>query len=285
MKPKVSVLIPTLGRDTLYLLIKKILKQKVDFDYEIVLLPQRPLREDELKDKKIRFRYEKLGKGFAYYRNVLIKMARGDTLVWIDDDEEPMDDKWLENIVRPILDKKEKVTTAGVYIKLGQGYLTDSISLLGFPGGGAVGFETMWEVDSRNYTSHLCSGNFAIEKRTILSIKGFSKNLKFGSEDVDLADKIVGKKIKIKYIKNAAVYHVARRGLVNFVKWNFLRGKSAAHYLKKKKSDKKVGGRLASSKRILAKVLKTKYFFGVVFLMIIQYVCQIAGFLVGRARR
>ena len=140
-KPKVSIIIPTLGRDSLYPLIENLLKQKVKFAYEIVLIPQVKLQEDKLKDKRIKIFFEELGKGFAYYRNIGIKKSKSDVLVFIDDDELPMNNKWLYNITKPILSGEELIATSGYKIKLNQGYLTDCISLLGFPGGGAVGFE------------------------------------------------------------------------------------------------------------------------------------------------
>lgn len=284
MKPKVSIVIPTLGRETLYPLVKNLLKQKVNFGYEIVLIPQIRLRETLLKDERIKINYEPLGKGFAHYRNVGIEKSDGDIVVFIDDDELPMNNLWLSNITKLILSGKEKVVTAGVRIKLGQGYLTDSISLLGFPGGGAIGFKTMWHVDNKSHTTHLCSGNLAITKNLLSKIGNFDNSFKSGSEDVNLADRLVESKIKIKYSEEATVYHSARKGFINFVKWNYLRGKSAAE-LMKDKSSAKVSGRLSSSKRILAKTIKTKYFLGIWFVMFNQYLWQTTGYVVGRARR
>ena len=277
---KVSVIVPTLGRATLYPLIKKLLKQKVNFDYEIILIPQVKLKEKLLDNKKIKIFYEDLGKGFSYYRNVGIKNSSGKILAFIDDDELPMDNNWLSNIVSPIISGKEDATTAGVKIKLGEEYITDSISLLGFPGGGAIGFETMWEVNKKNYTQHLCSGNFAIKKEIIKKVGSFDNSLKSGSEDVNLADKLIQNKIKLLYVGKATVYHVSRKGFFNFIKWNYLRGKSAAEYMKTKKKEGKVGNRLKSSKKILKKTLKTKYFIGVLFMMFNQYLFQTLGYLV-----
>ncbi len=285
MKPKVSIIIPTLGRETLYPLIESLLKQKVDFSYEIILIPQIKLKENLLKDKKIRFFYEPLGKGFAYYRNKGIEKSKGKIIVFIDDDELPINDKWLNIITKPIIEGKEKVVTSGVKINLGQGYLTDAISLLGFPGGGAIGFKTMWDIDKDNYTEHLCSGNLAIDKYILNKIDSFSNEFKHGNEDVNLADKLIFSKIKIKYSEEATVYHIARKGYINFIKWNYLRGKSASDYLKIKKETNKVGNRLTSSKRILAKTLKSKYFPGVLFMMINQYLFQTLGYLFGGIKR
>lgn len=149
--PKVSIIIPTLGRRTLYPLVSMLIRQRTDFPYEIVLIPQVAIDEDRLKDKgqpkdrgartTLEIHYEPLGKGFAYYRNVGISKSTGGILAFIDDDEIPRNTKWLSTLVSPIMAGEGKVTTAGVRIKLGQGYLTDSISLLGFPGGGRCWFQ------------------------------------------------------------------------------------------------------------------------------------------------
>lgn len=287
MKTKISIIIPTLGRETLYPLIENLLRQKVNFSYEIVLIPQVQLREERLKDERIRLYYEPLGKGFSYYRNVGIEKSKGKIIVFIDDDETPMNDRWLNNITTLIIEEKEKVVTAGVKIKLGQGYWTDCISLLGFPGGGAIGFRTMWKVDKNNYTEHLCSGNLAIKKEVIEKIGNFSNELKYGNEDVNLADRIVTARMKIKYIEEATVYHVARKELINFIKWNILRGKSAAEYLKNKKNTEKIGRRLASSKRILIKIAKEnpKYLLSVLWMMFNQYLWQTGGYLKEKWRK
>jgi len=281
MKPKVSVIIPTLGRETLYPLVKNLLKQKVNFNYEIILIPQVPLKENELQDKRIKIHYEPRGKGFAYYRNIGIKLAKSEIIVFIDDDEIPQNLNWLNNITKPIIEGKEKVVTSGYKIELGQGYWTDCISLLGFPGGGAIGFETMWPLKEPSYTYHICSGNFAIHEQILRRVSNFNNNLVSGNEDVELGDKLTEKNIKIRYSPEATVYHIARRGYFNFIKWNFLRGKSAAEYLKIKKNSGKVGGRLSSSKRILIKVAKekTKYLPGVLWMMLNQYFWQTGGYL------
>ena len=286
--PKVSIIIPTLCRETLYPLINNLLKQEVSFDYEIILIPQVKLKENLLKDKKIKFYYEPLGKGFAYYRNKGIEKSTGEIIVFIDDDEMPMNNKWLDNITLPLIRGKEDVVTAGVKIKLGQGYLTDSSSLLGFPGGGAVGFKIMWEVNKNNYTKHLCSGNLAIKKFILKKVGNFEIEMKNGNEDVNLANKLISYKILIKYLEEATVYHVARKGLINFIKWNYLRGKSVKGYISYNQTEKpsKIIERLNSSCKILKKVSLEKIYYlpGVLFMMINQYFWQGIGVFWGKMR-
>ena len=98
MHPKVSIIIPTLGRETLYPLIENLLKQEAAISSEIILIPQVKLKEELLQDERIKYFYEPLGKGFAYYRNIGINESKGDILVFIDDDELPMNYQWLHCI-------------------------------------------------------------------------------------------------------------------------------------------------------------------------------------------
>lgn len=280
MKPKISVVNITLGRSTLYNLIEKLLNQKIDCEYEIVLIPQDLLKEQFLKDRRIRIHYEPLGEGVSYPRNVGVNYSEGEIIVFIDDDEEPIDEYWLRKLSLPIIEGKELATTAGYYIPLGQGYLADSISFLGFPGGGYVGFKTMWNVDERGYTAHLCTGNFAIKKCALKEIGGFNENLKFGTEDVELAEKLRGQFIKIRYIESATVLHESRTGFVNFAKWNIKRGRSIYEFKKLKRlKGKYVNERLNSFKKIMKKSIFTKYFPMVLFLFVSQYFFNLLGYL------
>jgi len=286
-EPVISIIIPTLGRKSLYPLVDNLLKQRIDYEYEIILIPQVKLDENVLEDKRIKLFYEEPGKGFAYYRNIGILNSKGKIIVFIDDDELPIDMLWLYNISKPIMEENEYVVTAGTMIQLKQDYLTDSISLLGFPGGGAVGFETMWPLKEKNYTEHLCSGNLAIKRDILIKIGMFSSELKNGNEDVNLADKLISNNIKIRYEKNATIYHLPRKGFLNFIKWNFLRGKSAAEYLQNsnEKGKGKVNNRIESSKRILSKTITTKYFLGIIFMMLNQYLWQGIGYIIGKCKK
>lgn len=277
---KVSIVIPTLVRPTLYPLLEELVRQKFKHKFEIVLVPQADLNKSLIKDRRIKIFFQPKGKGFAYYRNYGVKKSSGEVIVFIDDDEFPQDVNWLKKITDPILEGYEEVITSGYKIKLNQGYMTDAISLLGFPGGGAVGFKTMWPVDQNSYTNHICTGNMAITKKLLNKIGGFDEKLTSGNEDVLLGDKLIEIGKKIKYIDDATVYHIARSGYLNFIKWNILRGKSAYQLKRIKKNvSGKVTHRIVSSISILKETIKTKYFPMVLFMMFSQYFWQTLGFL------
>ncbi|WP_455277750.1 glycosyltransferase family 2 protein [[Eubacterium] cellulosolvens] len=280
IRPKISVVIITLVRPNLRKLIEKLLNQTIDYEYEIILITSYKLQNSAFKNKKIKIYFEPLGEGFSYYRNAGIKHSRGEIIVFIDDDELPIDKYWLRYLTDPIIKGKESVTTAGYRIPLGQGYLADSISSLGFPGGGYIGFKTIWDVNKKGYTHHLCTGNFAIKKSLLEEIGYFPVSLKFGAEDVWMSLKIIEKKIKIKYIERATVYHEARRNLIEFMRWQIRRGKATFEF-------NRIGllgashlkDRFISSLKIMRLTFFKKYFILICLLLIIQYLLNIIGYL------
>jgi GT2 family glycosyltransferase len=276
----ISIIIPTLGRENLYTLVRKLRRQKSTIPFEIVLIPQAPLRLDELAFPGVHIHLENPGLGYAYYRNCGIAHSQGAIIVFIDDDELPLADDWLERITRPILHDQEHAVTAGLRIPLGHGYLTDCISLLGFPGGGAAGFRTMWHVDPDGYTRHACTGNLAICRPALRLVQDFTSTCSSGNEDVDLAQKLTACGVHIRYDESATVWHAPRSGYANFARWNMVRGRSAAHYLTQSGARRhgKVRGRFASSARILRQNWMNRYFIGILLMMASQYVWQGWGF-------
>ncbi|OGD52517.1 hypothetical protein A3K80_09005 [Candidatus Bathyarchaeota archaeon RBG_13_38_9] len=279
VKPKISIVVITLGRRTLYELVKRLLQQEIDYEYEIVLISSSLLESGLLKDKKIKIRYEPRGIGFSHYRNMGVKHSQGEIIVYIDDDEKPISVEWLKNLIAPILNKRTSVATSGYYVPLGEGYLADSISFLGFPGGGCVGFKTMWEVDKENYTHHICTGNLAIMRKLLGDKEFFNENLRYGSEDVELSERLSEKSIKISYVEEATVFHEPRRDLFEFVMWQIRRGKAAYEFTRigsLKKSHTR--NRLKSSIKIVKKSFFTKYFLLVVVFMFIQNLSHLIGY-------
>lgn len=205
----------SLWRETLYKTLETVFCQKINLNYEIVIILQWLIdtkKIDSLNVNNIPVRIFNFNRGlwFGFYRNKAVEFALWNILAWIDDDEWTMDDKWLYKITRPIIVGQYQVVTAGYYIKLGQWYITDCISLLWWPGGGALGFEKMWHVMSDNTTNHICTGNFAILRSLIQNIP-FPANAVYGGEDNALSKNLVSSQISINYNKSCTVYHEPRK--------------------------------------------------------------------------
>lgn len=283
-----SVVIPSLVRDSLYPLLGRLLEQRFDGTFEVVVVAQPPGRIDRMRlpaDRRVIVHEEPLGLGFGHYRSIGTEVSRGRVIAWIDDDESPRDDGWLEALTAPIRAGAAQVVTAGSHIPLGQGYLADSISWLGLPGGAYPGFETMWVVDDSRRTTHLCSGNFAIDRGALTAVGGFDAALTSGNEDTDLAARLRCAGIPILYEPAATVIHEARRGVLPFIRWHVGRGRAHRRYLALariragQRDERVVRARLKSSLVVLRRAAATRYLPGVLFTTALQYLAQLFGYL------
>lgn len=270
----ISIVMITLGRESIYKTFETILNQKISQKYEVVLILQGTLDQERIKKINknkidITIHNYPFGLGFGKYRNEGIKHAKGDVIVFIDDDEWTKNDLWLKAITEPLFKENYLAVNSGYQVPLIGKYFTDCISLLGYPGGGALGYEKMWQVDENGNTNHICTGNFAFHKKLSMS---FNEGLKFGAEDADFGSRIHKKGIKIKYVPEATVFHVHRSGFWNFTIWHMRRGRSIYEYKKLGLLDKNtVSKRSRAVKNIFKNVLFTKYIFGVTFFFFWQY--------------
>lgn len=226
----------TLGRETLFGTLQSVLSQKIDTRYEIVIVLQgtlTPSVSELIKSSEIPIYIYKYDPGlwFWFYRNACIRNSRGDILVWIDDDEWANDEDWLTHITNPIREWKFEVVTSWCYIVLGQGYIADCISLIGYPGGWALWFEKVWRVDSHNTTQHLCGGNFAISRLLLSKIDFFETKCIHSCDDTHLAGKIISVSEKIMYEKKSTLSHVMRNSK-SFRMWIKNRRKGFQEYRK-----------------------------------------------------
>jgi GT2 family glycosyltransferase len=277
----VSVIVPSLGRESLRPLLERLARQGTTRPFEVVLVPQGPLPPDLPLGPRVRVVPAPPGLGFAAYRNVGIGAARGDPVCFVDDDALPRED-WLDRITAGVGPDRHAAATADLRVPLGRGPLADAISLLGFPGGAAAGWQTMWPVTEDGTTRHLCTGNCAISREALDATGGFDAGLVDGSEDVDLGDRIVASGRTIRYAEDAAVEHEARTGLAAFWRWHLRRGRSGGDLARRKPIGGHVRGRLASSWRILRRTLPTRHGPAVAGLLLVQYLAQGLGYL--RAR-
>jgi glycosyltransferase involved in cell wall biosynthesis len=277
-----TVVIITLGRETIYKTLETVFRQQVKGKFEVLLILQGKVDEKKMIDMNtynipVRILNYPHGLGFGKYRNEGIVNSRGNIVAFIDDDEWTKDEHWLESLTKPIINEKYYLTTAGVDIPITGSYLTNCISLLGYPGGGALGYEKMWHINEQGETDHICSGNFSFSKKIDIF---FNDWLKSGAEDADFGNRVIKEGYVIKYVKEATVFHCPRQGFINFIKWHFRRGKSIYEFKKLGLLDKKTyNDRKYAVKNIFMNVLFTKYIFGVIPLFFLQYFASAAGYI------
>lgn len=226
--PKITIAIITLGRFSLYKTLSSLFWQNVNKKFEILLILQGNIDENMINTLNLQLIPLRIYKfdhflGFGYYRNRALELAEGDVVVFIDDDEWAMNDDWLAILTQPIFAWKYSVVTSGCFIPQTSSYITNSISSLGYPGGGSIWFKKLWNVYN-DKTKHLCSGNFAIDKNIINF--SFSESTYFWGEDNILAKLLQENNIMIYYEQLATVYHQPRN-LIDSIAWWRGRNKSA----------------------------------------------------------
>lgn len=217
--------------------------------------------------------------GPAYCRNTGARRARGDIIVFTDSDCR-VDGSWIEHIRRHFR-SNDADAIMGRLVLMPSTYLGDSISALGFPAGGSIGFEKIWKVDRSGLTRSLSSCNCAIRKDVFWNVGGFDESFPFaGGEDTLLAHNLITRHYRIRYCPDVVAFHKARESMSDFVRWQFRRGVSS--YIFSKKIRNKVGFgalRIWSTANIITHFCRDRKFPLILFLLVTGFVAQLSGFL------
>ena len=222
-------------------------------------------------------------RGIPFNRNQGIRGARGEIIVFIDDDCW-VPQKWLASLIHPIQKNKRVWATTGGTRVPQSNFLGDCIAALGFPGGGSLGFEKMWKVVN-GLTNHLSVGNCALRREIFDKVGFFDESLKLGAEDAEFSVRLEKKRILINYVPEAYAFHEARSTLTSFFRWQLRRGRANYHF---KKRIGNVGGfvklRMWSAKNSLKQngvSLKLPFIVG---LLGVSFIVQQSGYLLEQWR-
>ena len=224
-------------------------------------------------------------RGPAYCRNIGVNNARGDILAFTDSDCR-VDSDWLKNI-HTYFSQNSIAAIMGKLVLMPSTILGDSISAIGFPAGGAIGFDKIWKVDQNGFTDSLSSCNCAIRRDIFHEVGGFDDTFPYpGGEDSFLAYNLRTLNYKIKYCPNVLVYHNARDSLSDFLKWQFRRGVSSFIFSTKVSNRKKfLSLRMWSTGNIVRHYFTNKKFPLILCLLGTSFFVQFIGFLFGKYNR
>ncbi len=119
-----------------------------------------------------------------------------------------------------------------------------AVALLGFPGGGCIGFHNVWKVEG-GCTASVSSCNLAIRKDVFLAMGGFDASFPVpGGEDTVFARALCAAGVPIRYAPEQRVFHEERSDWRGFVRWMKTRGRGNYHIKQKLGGAGKVGGYL-----------------------------------------
>jgi glycosyltransferase involved in cell wall biosynthesis len=263
------------------------LSQQSFMDFEIIFVDDcsRDNTPSIARASQCRLFRMKMNQGPAHCRNVGAGNAKGDILVFTDSDCR-VDQNWLENMRRHFsLNDAEAIM--GKLTLLPSTFLGDSISALGFPAGGAIGFDKIWKVDPKGYTDSLSSCNCAIKKGIFREIGGFDETFPYaGGEDSLLAYNLRRLNYRIKYCPDVLVYHGARDSFSGFLKWQFRRGVSSFIFSTKvtNKSDF-FSLRMWSTRNIIRSYYRDRKFPLIFFLLCASVCMQSIGFFFAKQKK
>lgn len=218
-------------------------------------------------------------RGPAHCRNAGAAVAHGEILAFTDSDCIAADN-WLERLDHHF-QRGQTDAVMGRLVLMPSNFLGDSISALGFPAGGTIGFDKIWRVDARGYTSSLSTCNCALRRAVFAQVGGFDESFPYaGGEDSFLAYNLRQSGYRIRYCPDVCVYHPARDSIPGFIRWQYKRGISSYLFARKITARRSyLSLRLWSTGNILRRYLRDVRFPLIVTLLAAGYTAQLCGYL------
>lgn len=218
----------------------------------------------------------KKNSGPAIARNQGIKNAKGKIILFTDSDCILPPD-WIQSYSK-LLDSHKDVLTGRVEM-LPSNILGDSMSALGFPAGGSLGFDKMWKVGQDGSTVQIVTCNCAVRKKVFDEIGLFDETfpLPFG-EDTEMSQRMLKRGYKIYYTPLVYIKHPPRSDLKSFARWSFRRGRGVYHLKRKVPLEGFVKLRFWSMKNVLSNAFKTYKAPVIIILFLMYNIIQQSGY-------
>jgi GT2 family glycosyltransferase len=217
----ISLLICSKNRETeLRLLVKDLLEKLKNYKIEFVVVEE--TNEPNSIEGVKYVSHEVANRGIGYARNLALKHASGEIVVFLDDDC-IITEGWLPHLIKPLENPKVVGVQGGVVTGPESNLVGWAETLLGFPGGGLR--RILAARGENRETIEVSTLNCAYRKQAIIDCGGFDERLKLGCEDYLLA-KQVCKKGKCIFAPNAIVMHEQRGSFVADFNWFVRRGRA-----------------------------------------------------------
>jgi len=283
-----SVIIPAFNAEaTLPALLRSLSRQTYGEDFEIIVVDDCSLDATSEICRGFGCMVVRLpvNRGPACCRNLGSRHSAGDILIFTDSDCTVAPD-WIEQFDR-FFTQDDAAAVMGKLVLLPSTLVGDSISALGFPAGGALGFEKVWRVSEEGYTNSLSSCNCGIRRVDFEGAGGFDESFPYaGGEDSYLAYRLTQSGCTIRYCPEVVAYHGARESLVGFLIWQFRRGISS--YIFSKKVTRKgdfISLRLWSARNVIRTYRSDRKFPLVLSLLATSFLVQTVGFFYAKFKR
>lgn len=217
---KISIIIITYNRiEELKETIDNVLSDGINYIYELIIVDNASCDGTydyghQLSKQNTIIKYFRLDDnlGVAGGRNYAIKRAKGDILVFLDDDA-----VWkTHNNLSKIVEKFEEQNNLGVIAFKITNYYTKQIRTEEFPF-----VNKKLNPDIERYTSTYIGAGHAIKREVFEECGLYPDDFFYGGEELDLSYRIIGKKYNILYCPHIEVLHkqVQKGRMSNKAKW------------------------------------------------------------------
>ncbi|MGR6807378.1 glycosyltransferase family 2 protein [Sphaerotilus natans] len=244
----ISIVICTFNRcNLLFETLESIEKNGINKLCQVIVINNNS--KDSTKDVKINFPWvdyhEEYNQGLSYARNKGYCVARGDVILYIDDDVDV--DKNILNYTLSGFSSEAVGAVGGKVLPFNHNSIPDWIPV------NRQYLVSVFDIgDKIMETKKLMGANFAIRKKILHDIGGFDVGLGrsggnlMGGEEIDVIEKIKNKKYKIIYNPKSIVYHKINSKLnIDYIRnYSFELGKSE---------------RIMDSRKFLKKIFKFYY--------------------------
>lgn len=219
--PFISIVIANYnGERYLRTCLTSLLKSSFITDYEILVIDNNStddslkiIREFQKKDSKIKVLKNKSNKGVPFSRNKAIKKAKGDILVFLDNDTK-VDKDWLKGIIQTF---SADVTIGALQCKIFDFKKTDLIQEIGMKLYPYTGFGTTLgrgEKDHGQFDTPVeiiaLGAALAVRKDVARRVGGFDLKLMHTTDDLDFSWRIWISGYRVMLSPNSMVYHYTK---------------------------------------------------------------------------
>ncbi|MFP4502492.1 MAG: glycosyltransferase family 2 protein [Candidatus Hydrogenedentota bacterium] len=229
MSPAITVVVPSYNPapDLLRALYDSLCQQTfTNFEVIIVDDASRHGPYDCITDPRFRVLYQEENRGPAACRNAGARAAQSACIFFTDTDCQLAPDT-LANTVAAM--REEDIVMGNTVTKAATRF-GKAVALLGFPGGGILGFDKVWRVNAAGYTNSISSCSVAFRKTVFERLGRFDESFPVaGGEDTVLARHAIEAGYRIRYVPGQRVYHVEKRRLRDFLRWQIVRGRGNFH--------------------------------------------------------
>lgn len=223
---KFSVVIITKNRrELLKKCINSVKNAKNNSDVEIIVVEETDKELDINGVKHVKLSGKNLGYGVP--RNVGAKVAKGDYVIYIDDDC-IMDKNYFVRLKEDLRNLNADVITGGVIVE-GYNFLSICQNALGIPNGA---LKRILKAKGKIIKTNLFSTCNCCIKKEILLKEKFWEIKRRGGEDYDLALRLVDKGKEVYFDPDLICYHKSTESLKGFMKKFYERGKNEINYFK-----------------------------------------------------